>query len=235
MKEYIKKIKILYDNKKYRSLVILLFYIVAFAIIISIMQFNAKHPIKNEELDPFINLDKMTSYAYKYTFTSTKEEDDFTIEGVRYQNQERLTYKTDAYYVIDNVLYSIVSDKLHQINDDLVNIKLSKLNPKDLKTLIESANKDYSKANDGIVTEQYTLSLIKFLQVYNPLESTIDNSKNVYLTVTKNKNNIVSILIDLTNYFQEKNQENKLLIEYTDINKIDNFNISYEKEELIES
>ncbi len=232
MKEFLKKVKILYDNKKYRSLVKLGAYLIFFTVVILIMQYNARHEINNEIITK-ITLDNMQSYAYKYTFTTTATDKNFTIEGVRSKDSERFVYNGKVYYITTNKLYEVSNDKLHSIDDNLVPIKLLKLNSKNLNKIINNANKDYT-VNDKVVTEKYTISVNHFLPLYSDTDLDIVDTKSVFITLSKESNIVKSIELDLTDYFGTDNTSYKLLIEYSSINKISSFDIPYKIAENIE-
>lgn len=216
MKEFFKKVKILYDNKKYRSLVILCAYFIFFTIVILIMQNNARHQPLTDVINK-ITLENMQSYSYKYTLTSNDE--NYTIEGVRYNAQERLVYNGQIFYIINDNLYVIKEEQLTLIDDDIVSLRLLQLNSTNLNNIINVANKDYTIDGD-IVMEKYTISFNRFLELYDDTNIVVDDNQNVFITISKKDNIIMSIELDLPGY--------KLLIEYSNINKINNLDIPYE-------
>jgi hypothetical protein len=98
-----------------------------------------------------------------------------------------------------------------------------------IRSILSPHNKILKLAVAAVILIALTLSLNKFLQLYDQADP--DSDKNINIIVNKEKDVIKSVNFDLTNYFYYQNNKEKsynLLIEYSNINKVNELTIPYE-------
>lgn len=222
---YIKKTKEFLKDPKKKSLTQLaiygLFFIFVF-ILINSSENVVDTPIVEEQQTPIEYYDDMTSYDYKITYTNIDRVD--VIEGTYYNNTSLFNYNNLKYYYED-MLYVINNDSYTLSN---IEYDVSKMFNKNLHTIFNSLNEESKTTyKDGKVITNYTLdSNIIYKYLYNMESTYIDL---VSVSMTENNNIITNITIDLTNLGLSLN---KIEVDYSNINNIEDLNI-YTNEENI--
>lgn len=220
-------IKELFTNKQYRSIAILIFYVILFTVLIVAVR-SPKTMVNGDDVNNYIsNLDgyeliNAKNFSYKYTVIV--DETTYEYDGKKYDNKDLFTLsngeKTEEYYIID--------DKSYIKNNDKYNPTLSKpiiifdfFNTNILEQLI---------IRGIVVDEENHKYKIDNQSLYDVLgtDSVKVDSGNNYITLNYRNSYITGITLDLSNYSKllGKSYENvTIILEYSDFDLIDDFEV----------
>ncbi len=218
-------VKEIFSNRQYRSIAILIFYAILFAVLIAILRVpssinNENGTITASHLDGYELIDNK-NFNYKYTVTI--DEDIYCYEGKKYDNKEMVTLtkgeEQEEYYFLDKDVYVKQGDHyvLTEVkpyflfdffNTDTLDMLIMN------GTLIDEANKEYKIDNQGIS------------DVLSSHSVKVDSGDN-FATLTYRNSYITGIKFDLSGYakLMRENYDNIIIdMQFYDFNLVDDFN-----------
>lgn len=141
--EYIVFIKNMWENKKYRSLLILIMYFIFFFIIITGLRSMYQDSDIDNNSFSFENIkeeyNNLTNYSYEIFVN-----EESIIVGNLDNSLNNFTYDNENYTIINNVMYKEKDDILEKVdlpNDDLILSNFNKIMLDDLVDYISNLNK----------------------------------------------------------------------------------------------
>lgn len=229
-KETYNKIKQLYDNRKYRALVILGFYVIFFLVIIVMINLS-KTAVNNSNYEEFTTTEKfkiMNNYEYTYKIEKNLNEEIiyYNIVGKRNINKEIFTVENDinTYYIEDGKIYIFQNSNKEEIDNPL-SINLLALRPNNLSdflknSTLKSTTNDYQ---NNTIKNTYLLPIKDFMKLYFN-DETFDEENFISIITTEENNQIIKVEMDFTNI--NMNEEhiidvNKLEFNYQNIGSVD--------------
>jgi hypothetical protein len=215
----------LFTNKQYRSIAILIFYAVLFAILIVMLRMpssgtdleNGTHVTKVKGFELINN----NNFSYKYTVMVDDER--YIFEGKKFEDKDMLTLIKDdekrEYYLENNKYYVKENDKFVSIiekpflifdffNTDVLDMLITR------SILVDE------------VANRYRIDNQDLYDVLSPDNSKVDSGEN-YITLNYRNSNITRIVFELDNYSKtigENYSKVIITLEYFDFNLIDDFN-----------
>jgi len=218
----IKKIKELWQNKRYRAFIILVAYILVFMLLGTMFNYSKNDSLDENKESKEITLSKMHNFNYKYKINYLDDFDEpikeVNIKGEHYLEKDYFTVEEtgESYYYEDKKYYN-ATEKLKEIKDTMFfDITIS--NPKKISSYLEKATlkKKNEDVETGIIEKEYELSIKKFLNIYNKEKTEIED----FITIkTYEKDGLVTkVVLDLTRF-------GRIIIEanYSKINEVKPF------------
>lgn len=210
-KRIVIKFKQLWKDKRYRSIIILLMYLIFFAVIFSILNLN------NDKAQ----LDYNKPISFKdynvYNFNTQLDINTmiYNLSGKR--NQDRYEF------IYDNQTFNMNYNDLKQSTLDINIINSFEFTPLLINNMLENSllisEKKVVSTNE-IITE-YSLDLDKYLQILDYKLDIYDYNDMISIMVTEIDEQVTCITLDLTNFYknlEESYQEYKITINYSNIN-----------------
>lgn len=218
------QIKDLFTNKQYRSIIILIFYAVLFAVVIIGLR-SGNDAIGNDSGTTISNLDGYElidnkNFSYKYTV----ELDDavYLYEGKKYKDKELVTVTKGEEY--SN--YYIVGDKTYIKGDNGYTLSLTK--PIIIFDFLNTDILDEAITRGLLVNEvtnEYRIDNQSLYDVFNSDNTKVEDGYN-YVTLSYRNSYVTKITFDLYNYSKiigENYDKVIITLEYSDFNLIDDF------------
>jgi len=230
-KENYNKIKKLYDNRRYRALVILGFYAIFFIIVIAMINMSKTEVINKdyEELTTLEKFGKINNYEYTYKIEQTIDGEiiHHNIDGKRNINKEIFTIENNmnTYYIDNNEIY-VVRDNNKEKVDNPLNINIWAFQPNNISdflksSVLQSTTTDYQ---NNTIENTYALPLRYFVKFYFNYEME-DEERFVSIIVTEKNDNIIKIEMDFTNIDMSNDYNifdyNKLEFNYKNIGNVE--------------
>ena len=189
-------IKILMSDQRGRALVKFGIYIIFIILVVSYVRGLADKKIEKKEVDSYAT---KTSYKEKVTFLD---------------NTYELTYDSSIKFSVNNGEYEVKDDVVYKDGEEIeFDFYFWNLTPSFISNLVK--NKEvYSetKYKDSSIEKTYEISLLEFIKSFKgkPLEldEFIDNK--IIVKIKKIKDEVVSIYLDLTNYYVLFDEDIKL-------------------------
>ncbi len=215
---YFNKFKTLWKDKRYRSLFILIFYVIFFAIIFSMLNYNDNTQVYNNN-----DNDKQDFKNYNiYEFIT-----DVDVNGLVYEIQGK-RYNEKYEFTIEEQLFDMNYGEIQESNLDKNIINSFNFTPNLIDNMLENSQLVSEKKiiEDGRIIYEYSLDLSRYLTIldYNLINYNPDDKITI---ITDNlDDNIVRVELDLTNFYknlEENYQEYKITISYSNINNVDDF------------
>lgn len=217
-------VKELFLNKQYRSIIILVFYVVLFTVlIIGLRQPRSMHSTNNggnvssnvKGYDLILN----NNFGYKYTVEM--DEVEYVYEGKRYQNKDLVTISSGEesreYYFEGDSYYGKTEDTYKSVFTKPIFI-FDYFNTKALGTAIGRATFDEEKG-------QYIIDNQNLYDVLSDNNDKVEKGDN-FITLEYRNSYITKITFDVTNYANmlgERCEKATITLEYFDFNLIDDF------------
>ena len=231
MKKEKNKIWKVLKSKKTRSIILTIFYCLLF--ISLIFYIRIKHNLKDsnnseeniEKIESIFELqDYLEDKNYSYEYTLKVDNDTYKYTGKRYLDKEEFVFQngliSETYQRNKNDIYKKENDKFIKVelpyqyfnyfDSDLIGTILE-------KSIFDSKNNLYEISNND-------LQNIIVNQKNNDEQEGINTIEIIY-----GDNNVVSIIMDLTNYVKTLNETDDLVIlelKYMDFQKIKDFSIN---------
>ena len=206
------------DDKKKKGIIFVLFYLVFFTmvifLIINIRKENRNRYLNNKKNNTKINnnlninIDKILSNNYKYSYNIIIDNDIYVYSGSRkgdieefYDNKYYYYKEGDKYYKNDGVKYIPFNNpnKYSYINDKIKDILNS-------STLISEV-----KYNTGSKIYNMGITVDSLVKMFDNISSDLSLNNDLVTYVSDDNNNIVEISYDFTNYFKYKNKLLKII------------------------
>ncbi len=206
------KIKEIWNNRKTRGIIFLIFYLILFSYIF-IVYGNKSEKILIPDGTPEkekIVLEKTYS-SYKYEYIIGEE----STEIVKYNDVVNFKYNDIDYYYLSGKCYKLEGEKFYEIenplkyNFDYLN-KITEV--KNLSTRVRT-----SKYEDGREEENYNINLAQFLELFGLAEEA-DAKEMTNYSIFYRDNNIEEI------FFTDLN----VRIKYTSFEDVEEVNTDYE-------
>ena len=196
MKEYIKKLKELWKVPRYKALIKLGFYLIFIIFVVSLI--NNAPKVKEEPKET------KSLYSYEFVYKITQNNLVTEINGIHYNNTEKLINDLNTYYYKDNILYFN-----KEVIEDYTPFPLYKMRYDSISKLLLPQN-----VIDRTVYTDYELIN------YQVLGSTFEYDLDFVLTVEKKADYITKATINIpeVNY--------KIEIEYKNFNAITSLEIN---------
>lgn len=191
MSDMISKIKEFWNNKKYRALTSLGFYVLIIILAFIFIAINKSNTNINDGETYLSILDKYEQISnYQVSYQINEDE---TITGYVINNNLSINYNGKNYDINYEVTDKEITALLNRIN-------LLKLMPKDIYGLINkgtkiSASTDYK---NNVNINSYEVSLLNFTSAYENKESTLTD--NIMITTYENDTRIFKVELNLTKY-----------------------------------
>lgn len=204
-KEMIAIMKKLYANKRTRAAIVLLFYMVFLITVITVFKMGSDtaEVIIDQPLERY---GSMTNYEYTMTLNENT-----MISGKRFANKELITFNNINYFYKDNVLVGFPFSE----------IDITKLRVDYIYNYLTTDNS--VTVLDSIKT--YTISLANFMKIANNVD--IVSDKNIAIKTYMVDDSIVQVdlnLTEYTNYNAPLYNKYEVVIKYTNLNQVLDFN-----------
>lgn len=233
-----RKIKILLTEKRSKSLLGLIFWIVFMVVVISIlkggmqiMDEEPETPVVESSITALSNLDN-----YGYTITLLTDSDTVIIDGKYFENKSIFTLKDESYYY-ENGVVSLIKDNESTPIDLNLEIELDKLSPSSIAEILEMSEvKENTTDTDGTITARtYIVPATKLISyLYG---ETVDSEKEVIISV-RYENNKVSYfeinMSDITDLEPAEKIVSEIAITYKGIGTITIDDVTYDVQTPIE-
>lgn len=219
--------KKIWMNKRYRSIIILCFYLVFFGCIFFILNIEEEPTTLPKEVEKVkTSLEKyseMTNYEFTLKIDERKDNKEATYIYNGKTNNE-VTIINEKYYLKDNVIYEIVDNQIKILSATLMDINVFKLRPSNVNYLLSLGELNYeTKYADGSIEKSYLVPLKEVIKNFKGEE--IADPKTVIEIKYKEKDNqIIEIVLDLSNYQQYIYKTTDLYmvtIDYTNIGQVE--------------
>lgn len=225
-------IKELYTNRQYRSIIILVFYVILFAVLITGLRSNRTMVNKDNNTNKGVTvkgfeLINKRNFNYKYTVIADGET--FIYEGKKYENKEYFTLSKDEeskeYYIVDSEVYvkSDDNDRFIMVSNKPT-IVFDFLNIRTVQELLSRAIIVDEDNNKYEITNQ---TLYDFLSSDN---FKVDDGNNTIELYYRNSY-VTGVDFDLSEYAKtlgEKYSNVNIKLEYFDFDLVENFNFDDE-------
>lgn len=195
---YVKIIKELWSNKRYRALLILVLYFLFFFIVIMGLRASYQSNEENNSIPfSFETLEEKYSGLTNYTY-NVYVNDVLTIEGELTEGVNNFKYNDESYTVINNNLYKEKEENLEKIDleetDELIKI-IDKIKLGEFINYVSTLNRS-GVINDNSYKLDFELPNSYF---------SIEEDGNIKSSIVGEPNNeLDEIIIDLTEYKKEQ-------------------------------
>lgn len=217
--KYIKNMREALKDPKKKALTQLGLYAIFFAFVFILVGLSNTVPsdvVVEEYKTPKKNYEDMVSYNYKIIYTSMDRID--VIEGAYYNSTSLFTYNNLRYYYED-YLY-VINDNSYALSS--IEYNIAKIFNKNLFTIFNELEEvSTTTYKNGMIMTDYKIDSNKIYNYLFDEGSTYSNTTNI--SITEKENVITSIVLDLTNLGLNLN---KIEIEYTNIDNIENLNFN---------
>lgn len=214
-------------DKRNRAIMILGLYILFFIFIGILCHNSLKVNNSNITTPEVVTKTPLEIYGsmsnYEYTYNYNVNDNITTIVGKVYRDTIYMTLNNNNYYINDNNIYQIKSDKF--VETTLGSLYL--ITNKDISTYISKGTLAGKSDNfeEGTTSTKYSVPIKDF-------DSTINSSDLIYITLTEKNSVIYKVDIDLINYFKAigKTKTKALIeIEYSNIEGVANFTTMFDE------
>ena len=218
-------IKDLFTNKQYRSIMILVFYVILFAVlIVGLRNSNTTSSkeggtVHKSSLDGYELIDGK-NFSYKYTVQIDDQLYDY--DGKKYNNKDLVNIKKNG----ESRDYYLENDNVYIKDDDIYRLTLSKpimifdfFNTDILDVLITRSTLDESEG-------KYVIDNQTLYDILNDDSIRVEKGDN-FISLEYKNSYITKIYLELTNYANaigEKRNNATITLDYFDFNLIDDFN-----------
>lgn len=202
----------LLKNKRYRSVLILIGYIIFFIVLASM--FRNSSPVYTE---PEITKTPIETYCqlanYEYIATYEINDQIFSLEGK--------TFRTDSYFKLDDQEFYLKDGKFYQFEEDMIKetyLEFDYYNINYLCNLLDKAT---------LVSKNENYETDSIINKYSVLDE--NRKDNIYISVNIKDDNIDRVILDLSR------EEDKYVveIEYKNIGQVSNFTSMFDEEKVI--
>lgn len=213
LKLFFTKLKKMWNNRRYRSVLILLMYFVFFAIMFLLLNIGTENVHRNyEQVIHFKNYD-----IYSFSTDIDINGMIYSIEGKRYKENYEFTYNEQTY----NMNY----DDIKQSDIDKNIINSFEYMPDFLDNIINNSKLVSEKKiiDNNQIIKEYSLELAKYLEILDYNLSDYNSGDLILVTVSEIDDQVISVEIDLTSFYkhlEESYEEYKITINYNHINDI---------------
>lgn len=205
------KFKQLWKDKRYRSIIILLMYLIFFVILFSIFNIsNDKARLDYEKIIRFKDYD-----VYDFDMQLDINTVIYNLNGNRNQDRYEFIYENENF----NMNYS----DLKQSNLDINIINSFEFQPLLINNMVENSllisEKKVVATNE--IIKEYSLDLNKYLQILDYNLDIYNNNDAISIIVTEIDEQVTCITLDLTNFYknlEESYYEYKITINYSNLN-----------------
>lgn len=217
-------IKELFLNKQYRSIIILVFYVVLFAILIIGLRQPKNMIGPNQDRNVTSNVkgyDLIHNNNFSYKYTVVMDEEKYTYEGKRYKNKDLVTITTkdesrDYYFDKDN--YYVKRENEYKKTLTKPTFVFDYFNTSAIGTVI--ARSVFQEDKNQYVVDNQTL-----YDVLSDEDDKVEKGDN-FIKLEYRNSYITKISFDVTNYANmlgERCSNATVVLEYFDFNLIDDF------------
>ncbi len=232
---YWAKFKEIWQNKRYRSLIILGLYIIIYIFLIIVLgssnETTTLPPETQEEPKTALeNYQDMTNYEFVLEITEQKDSNEIK-HSYNGKTDGEVTIINDTYYLKDNIIYEIVGEQIRILEATLVEINLFKLKPANLYELINLGELNYeTKFADESMEKSYLVPLKDVIKNFKG-EDIADPKTTIEIKYKEENNNITSIELDLSNYqkhYYENTDIYNVKITYNNIGNVETLKQDYQ-------
>lgn len=209
------KFKELWSNKRYRSIIKLLFYFIFFVILFLILGSTP------DETDYYQKKVKFADYvSYNFILNINVNDNIYSINGSRYYDMYQFSYGGENFKISFSDIIKSNLDKniINSFNYD----------PNLISNIIKNSNLISEKkiiSNNEIVKE-YSITLTKYLNILDFNLTNYDDNDLILLNVTESDELVTKIELDLTNFYkniEEHYFKYEISISYDKINSVSEF------------
>lgn len=229
--EYIKKIIELWNNPRYRSLLVLGLYIIFFFLVIASVN-NSKSVVPTtNKTDIRSTYAQMSNYRYQATIKNNTEQ---KIIGKVVDNKQLIMFDETNYYYNNVYLYKQEEKSYKQTDEKLLDFEIWRMTPKFINSLIEKGKfESKTEYADGEVANTYLVNLSDFIELYFGDE--VQTDEVISITLRQNNERILNAELDLTTLYHQhqfSNQHDYIVkIEYDMIDAINPIVVNVESSE----
>lgn len=229
-----KTIKEAWSNKRYRAMLILVFWFIFLFIIAGGLR-NTPDSSHLQEIEPqekksALEVFRTTNnYEFKTVLSVTdmnQNQQQRVLEGRRLAYQEEFLNQTDqvSYFVDNGIIYKRSDEKLETTSDEFIEITLK---PDVTYQMVKKATlESTTNYKDGSILNTYSLPLKEFISVYH--NSNSNASGTITITVKEQENEVVEVsydLLDFMNQQQVQYMEYQLTMTYQNVGKVDSIHL----------
>ena len=220
IKEIINRFIEIWKIPKYKGLIQLAFWILFFLFVYIV--FNAKNtipssniPSNNEVKETETN--QITSYIYNYQINDN--ENTINISGTYYNGIDLFNYNNSRYYIKNNMYYTLDNNAI-TIDYSLVEFQYNNI----LNLIKDKEYDSKTEYKDKNIEYTYTIDSLSYNNFYHKQYET---NGNVVIKITYMNNYISNVIIDLSDYYIDKNIY-QVIINYSNVNNINGLDINIE-------
>ncbi len=229
-----KMLKEAWSNKRYRAMIILVFWFVFLFIVAGGLRQTPKQtPLQEAELEKKDALEiyrDMDNYEFTtnlvYADITTNQIQNRELEGRRYGYQEEFENKLNqtSYFIDNGIVYKKSEGKLETSQEEFIEMTLK---PDMTYRLLDGASLEATtNYKDGSILKTYTINLKKFIAIYHNSNS---NAKGKITITTKEKDNqITEVTYDLLPFMNQQQAQYSaygITITYKNIGKVDSIHL----------
>lgn len=217
--EYVQKFLELWQNPRYRSLIILGMYIIFFALVISSIDTSSNNYEESKKVDVMKEYSMMNNYSSKIIIKNELEEN---INIKVNKNDYLINYNNENYYYNTVKLYKQDGEAYKRVNTNLLDFEVWKFTPKFISDLIEKGTfNSKTEYADGTIANTYLVKIEDFIKSYSNNENS--DIRTFEITVYQNEKQVNKVVLNLTNIYNiglfSNNHDYIVTIEYDLIGK----------------
>lgn len=221
--KYLEVAKKIWAIKSLRAIIILFVYMIFFGFVIAGIRTGYSESINK----PSLQIENQNSYETKKNYGASIKINDQTYNFINKNNKNYLIINDIYYDANTNNLKPVSYITGEEIEAEIPNlpIKFWLFTPSVISKLVKNATLEYkTEFTNKDIKKGY---IVNMQDVFDNIDAgisilenkTIDNN-NIKIEILERDNNIVSLILDLTNYnqlFIETDQEYKVEIEYKEV------------------
>ena len=221
IKNFINKFKELWANKRYRSLIKLVFYLIFFAVLFFIYEF-ASPDVANSPVEKNNDFENYNNYEYKINLNINDVL--FDLDGKRYDNKYEFIFEDNTYSFDNSNLNT--DNNFMNLNNDIINV--FNYTPDLINNIIENSEiiSEKKLITDNILIKEYSIKLDKYMEILDVNFDKYNEEDKIDILVSEKNDYVIKIELDLSNfykYFEENYNKYEITINYNNINNVLDF------------
>ena len=218
--DYVKKFVELWNNPRYRSIIILVVYIIFFAFVIASINSSRPTTSGTNKVDIRSSYAQMNNYRYQATI---KNESEQKIVGRVADNKQIIVFDETNYYYNNVYLYKQEEKIYKQTDEQLLDFEIWRMTPTFINSLIEKGSfESKTEYANGEVANTYLVNVDNFIELYFGDEA--ETEETISVTLHQNNERVLKVELDLTPIYHQQQFSNQydyeVTIEYDMIEQI---------------
>ncbi len=213
LKVYFRKFKQLWGDKRYRSIFILLLYLIFFIILFTFLNLNKS--VIDTNYKEAINFENYDTYEFSANISINGFV--YDIQGKRYKNKYNVIYSEQQFNLsFEDILASDFDTNI---------INLFRYTPDLINNMLENSTLVSEKKiiADNTIVKEYSLDIEKYLQILDYSLLSYDLNDKIVITVSELDKEITRVQLNLSDFYknlEEAYQDYVITINYSNINNV---------------